>query len=73
MASTMSSPLCRLVAKLNEFSDLNSFIPVIINEIPINEIPIIVVMINNQLMQPSIIAMMLEICRIVAIKPICYS
>lgn len=68
MASTMSSPLCRLVAKLNEFSDLNSFIPVIINEIPI-----IVVMINNQLMQPSIIAMMLEICRIVAIKPICYS
>lgn len=68
MASTMSSPLCRLVAKLNEFSDLNSFIPVIINEIPI-----IVVMINNQLMQTSIIAMMLEICRIVAIKPICYS
>ncbi len=47
MASTMSSPLYRLVAKLNEFSDLNSFISVIINEIPI-----IVVMINNQLMQP---------------------
>ena len=47
MASTMSSPLYRLVAKLNEFFDLNSFIPVIINEIPI-----IVVMINNQLMQP---------------------
>ena len=68
MASTMSSPLYRLVAKLNEFSDLNSFIPVIINEIPI-----IVVMINNQLMQPSIIAMMPEICRIVAIKPICYA
>lgn len=68
MASTMSSPLYRLVAKLNEFSDLNSFIPVIINEIPI-----IVVMINNQLMQPPKIAMTLEICRIVAMKFICYA
>ena len=68
MASTMSSPLYRLVAKLNEFSDLNSFIPVIINEIPI-----IVVMINNQLMQPPKIVMTPEICRIVAMKFICYA